>query len=269
MGTSLRRTRRISFWGSKSMFFRYRQSRLAAFSLLELLVIISVVAILIAILIPALAAAKQQARTMKGLAQLSQIGRAIHVYAVEYEGMLPVGYLELGNDQDTNWTTLLHGYLTGSGMTDATLNPATFLEVFADANAKLPRGRVHYTAHPILIPDLSPRRPIKTTYRVSSLKRPAEIVLVMDGVQDPANQFNAHATAWRLDGGAIWTQWRYDRADPDNADPIDPGPNQDTPEAAGHIRWRQPGTRANFLYTDGHAATRHPFQITKSHIRVD
>lgn len=243
--------------------------RTLAFSLIELLVVMSIVALLLGILLPALASARQRARTMKGLAHLSQIGRGIHAYAHEYRGMLPIGYLNLDTTQDTNWTTLLHGYLTASGMTNANLNPASFLGVFQDPNAQVPGGRVHFSAHPILIPDLSSNRPIQTTTSLWLLKRTIDIVMVMDGSQDPTHQFNAHATAWQLDGGQIWTGWRYDLTAPDNADPIDPGPNEDTPEGAGHIRWRQVNNSANFLYADGHAITRRPDQITKTNVRVN
>jgi len=248
---------------------QFRSPRHFGFSLIELLVVIGIVGILIGILLPTLALARRQARTVKGLAHLSQIGRGIQAYAEDFEGMLPVGYLDMGNGHATNWTTLVHGYLTGWGMTDATLKPASFLDVFKDPNARLPGGRVHYTAHPILMPDLSPMRPIQSTYPVSRLVRADQVILVMDGTQDPSQQFNAHATAWQLDALAIWSKWRFDARDTDNGDLIDPGPNQDMPTSAGHIRWRQFDGSANFLYVDGHAATRSPQEITKTSIRVD
>ncbi len=243
--------------------------RTTAFTLVELLVVVSIVALLLAILLPALGMARQQAGTVRGLANLSQIGRGVLTYAEDFETMLPVGYLDLGSGVDTNWTTLIHGYLKGAAMTNAALNPSSFLELFKDPNAQLPGGRVHYSAHPILMPDLSPLRPIKTTYSSTRLVRPAQVILVMDGAQDPLHQSNAHATAWQLDGGAIWNQWHYRGWDTDNNDPIDPGPNQDARIAAGHIRWRQAGQTANFLYCDGHAGTRSAGVITKASVRVD
>ena len=62
-----------------------------AFSLIELLVVISIIALLIAILLPALGAARRSAQDIQCLSNQQQIGRAQHVYAVENDGRLLVG----------------------------------------------------------------------------------------------------------------------------------------------------------------------------------
>ena len=249
-----------------------RQRSRAAFTLIELLVVISMVALLVGILVPALGAAQMRARTVQGLSNLSQIGRGLYAYTHDHDDTLPIGYI-VGVDAatDTNWTTLLHGYLTASQeMTDATLDPGSFLDLFKDPNARLAGGRVHYSAHPVLMPDQSPSfKWVATTYKLSRLHRAGAVIMVMDGTQSPSSQGNAHATAWQLDGGAIQTKWLYDSTDADNAGLIDPGSNQDTAAAAGQIRWRQPGDGANFLYGDGHAVTRMAEHVTKANVRVD
>ncbi len=253
------------------MAHTHRRTR-TALTLIELLVVISIVALLIGFLFPVLGSARLSARTVKGLANLNQIGRGLYAYTHDYDDTLPIGYL-VGVDAatDTNWTTLLNGYLTASQeMTDAVLNRAAFLEIFKDPNARLAGGRVHYSAHPVLMPDQSPGfKWVPTTYKLSKLARVGDVVMVMDGTQDPSNQNNAHATAWQLDGSALQTKWLYNAADADNADPIDPGPNQDTTAASGQIRWRQIGDGANILYGDGHAETRAPEHVTKASVRVD
>ena len=58
------------------------------FTLIELLVVISIIALLIALLLPALAGAREAARGAACLSNLSQIGRAIHVYATENKQQL-------------------------------------------------------------------------------------------------------------------------------------------------------------------------------------
>ena len=63
-----------------------------AFTLIELLVVISIVSLLMAILLPALAAARESARRIKCGTQLRQIGMAGLMYADENDGTFPGKY---------------------------------------------------------------------------------------------------------------------------------------------------------------------------------
>jgi prepilin-type N-terminal cleavage/methylation domain-containing protein len=67
------------------------RKRLAAkgFTLIELLVVIAIIAILAALLLPVFHAAKERARTIKCLNNLTQLTRAVLLYSTDYNGKPP------------------------------------------------------------------------------------------------------------------------------------------------------------------------------------
>jgi prepilin-type N-terminal cleavage/methylation domain-containing protein/prepilin-type processing-associated H-X9-DG protein len=65
--------------------------RHCAFTLVELLVVIGIVSVLMGVLIPALASARASARKIVCLANLRQIGVAVHSYADDNNGNIPFG----------------------------------------------------------------------------------------------------------------------------------------------------------------------------------
>lgn len=107
-----------------------------AFSLIELLVVMAIVTTMLALLMPAMAAARRGARLTVCATNLSQIGAGIHTYAADMEGCIPYGpkaeptsiadfYVVdgmvtsqlsiLGNGTPVGIGLLLEGYLAGRG----------------------------------------------------------------------------------------------------------------------------------------------------------
>jgi prepilin-type N-terminal cleavage/methylation domain-containing protein/prepilin-type processing-associated H-X9-DG protein len=80
---------------------------LAAFTLIELLVVIGIIAILAALLLPALARAKARALQLDCKSNLKQMSYAIQMYAQDYAESLPgpawQGIFFTYQDQNANW----------------------------------------------------------------------------------------------------------------------------------------------------------------------
>jgi len=107
--------------------------RQRAFTLVELLVVIGIIAVLVGVLLPALQAARRQAAAVKCATQLREIGNAYQMYAMENKGYYPPSQLQTSsssmkynvdgvdypigtNTTGAYWFTFLAKYVTKSKM---------------------------------------------------------------------------------------------------------------------------------------------------------
>jgi len=107
--------------------------RVKGFTLVELLVVIGIIAVLIGILLPALNAARNSARTIKCAANLRSMGQGFNIYVAENKQVLPPAYMYVGVGQQSGTPTL--GYIHWSSYLYSDRTKATNSSIYTTNNS--------------------------------------------------------------------------------------------------------------------------------------
>jgi prepilin-type N-terminal cleavage/methylation domain-containing protein/prepilin-type processing-associated H-X9-DG protein len=112
-----------------------------AFTLIELLVVIAIIAILAALLLPSLAAAKNRAWRVQCASQQRQLGLGIIMFAADRDDQFPPSAYYVSDNRQLAWDTWIHRYISGTAPEDK-LNIALVPTTYAPKIEKCPADRM-------------------------------------------------------------------------------------------------------------------------------
>jgi len=207
------------------------RSLLGGFTLIELLVVIAIIAILAAMLLPALARAKSTAASAQCLNQMRQIGLATMMYADENNGYLPRSSHSAMAYNQLPWGYALVPYVSAREFTQ----PDSFWTNLFNTLYRCPRDRgkrIDWSYGKNVYPELSALETGGPTWnRLDQIPRPAATVIYAEKVASSmADHLMAH----------FWTKGARPEVD-----------------STRHNH------QSNYVYCDGHA-TRQRFEDTFS-----
>lgn len=92
------------------------KNALRGFTLIELLVVVAIIALLMAILLPSLSSAREQAKTVQCGARLRECGMAVSMYASDYGQTIPSFYSQGNGVGEITWNKWLwaNSYISGN-----------------------------------------------------------------------------------------------------------------------------------------------------------
>ncbi len=154
------------------------------FTLIELLVVIAIIAILAAMLLPALNKAREKTKTIKCAANQKQFGTAFNMYAADFDGFLPV---TITAAPEVYWFEKMLPYVSE----EVYICPTEVNSKYGVGTTG--RDSVAYGTNEFLFPLVGPH------VRAISPKAPSETIAIADSSGD--NEAGGNKGIWRA---LIW-----------------------------------------------------------------
>ncbi len=218
--------------------------RRRAFTLIELLVVVAIISLMISILLPALAKAKESARTVVCLSNMRQMSLGTLMYAEDNSGLVPsVGMSHGGHevDEQGSWFRLLEPYCK----TDAIYRCPSDHSKWWDET--LPGGvrqrKVSFATNYYVSGKYEdPEGEYREFNRLSAIKMPARTIFAVElsEADDPAL-------------GADY--WEFGAADHIHADEWLVNPDPEKGEPPKQVALARHSGRSNYTFLDGRADT--------------
>jgi prepilin-type N-terminal cleavage/methylation domain-containing protein len=211
-----------------------------AFTLVELLVVIGIIGVLVAILLPAISRAKEQANTTACATTLRQIGLNLKLYQEEFKGSFPYArYIAQQTTQTQSvgsgsmdpidlativWWSALRKYMRTGGQGNWDNGAATqaerYMAAFNCPNGLNRDGGCDFGCNPVVMPDMAyeggPKGQAMASWGAvgkpadQRVLRPAtvkqvdsELAIIWDATEIPPTYNTQFTSSWGVDGGRL------------------------------------------------------------------
>jgi len=245
---------------------RHSHNSVPAFTLVELLVVIGIIAVLIGVLLPALNKARAQSQSVACLSNMRQLGQALTMFSQEHKGFLPKAWFNArpkatapgvgpgGRDGQTQdyqasdawgyrfpmygWDYVLLRYVNNNKQvfacqsdTDYQLRGVADFGLPADQLPDKPDADDIPASYRINTSDIPDKA--FTAIKISQLRKPAQSIVLLEGAHapPPSTEPFHHVARWEDDqSGTVG------------------------PKTKKNVAWdRHAGKRSNYVFADGHA----------------
>jgi len=188
--------------------FSSRSGR-TAFTLIELLVVISIISLMISILLPALASARNAGRAVQCKSQIRQAGMAMQNYCVDNEGWTPdlFNYNPSGSVGYSGYEWHLNSYFGGSRTNKEAAKKILNCPSFEN------RRWLSYQTNRLTCGWGYTGSPLVQTGFISNIDlwpKPSKLFVLVEGtIQGPAGTLN-HSFGYASKTGLDWDGWKRD-----------------------------------------------------------